>query len=120
MPIGLFPQHIIDQYKLMEHVHNGFVYLEIRKAMYGLAQAGILANKLLKKRLKPEGYYEVAHAPGLWKHVTRPVQFTLVVNDFGVKYTGEEYVQHLINALQKHYTISIDWTGSLYCGITLD
>ena len=72
----------------MEHVHNGFIYVEIRKAIYSLPQAGILANKLLKKRLHPEGYYEVAHTSGLWKHVTRPICFTLVVDDFGVKYTG--------------------------------
>lgn len=119
-PIELFPQHIIEQYNLLEHVLNGFVYVEIRKAIYGLPQAGILANKLLKKRLRPEGYYEVAHTPGLWKHVTRPICFTLVVDDFGVKYTGEEHAQHLIKALQKTYKISIDWTGSLYCGISLD
>ena len=103
----------------MEHVYNSDVYIEIRKAIYGLAQTGILANKLLKKRLKPEGYYEVAHTPGLWKYVTISGQYTLVVNEFGIKYTGEEHTAHLIHALKKYYSLSIDWTGSLYCGITL-
>ena len=46
MPIDIFPQATIDQYNLMQHIKNGFVYLEIRKAIYGLPQAGILANKL--------------------------------------------------------------------------
>ena len=27
---------------------------------------------------------------------------------------------HLIQALKKLYTISIDWTGSLYCGLTIN
>ena len=72
-PVGIFPQHAIDQYNLMGHVHNGFIYVEIRQAIYGLPQAGILLNKLFKKRLKPEGYCKVAHIPGLWKHVTRPI-----------------------------------------------
>ena len=27
--------------------------------MYGLPQAGILANKLLQKRLAPDGYYDM-------------------------------------------------------------
>jgi hypothetical protein len=54
--------------------------MEIRRAMYGLPQAGILANKLLKQRLAKHGYYEVTHTPGLWKHISRPVQFTLVVD----------------------------------------
>ena len=47
---------------------------------------GILANKLLRKKLQPYRYYEVTHTPGLRRHVTRPVQFSLVVGDFGVKY----------------------------------
>jgi hypothetical protein len=58
--------------------------------------------------------------PGLWKHDTRPIQFTLVVNDFGVKYVGEEHAQHLKNALKEHYKLTCDWTGKRYIGITLD
>ena len=57
--------------------------------MYGLPQAGILANKLLRKRLATFGYIEVPHTPGLWKYIWLPVQFTLVVDDFGVKYVGQ-------------------------------
>ena len=49
MPLSIFPQTTIDQYNLTEHAKNGFVYLEIRKAIYGLPQAGILANKLLRQ-----------------------------------------------------------------------
>ena len=49
MPIGIFPQATIDQYNLNKHAQNRFVYLEIRKAIYGLPQAGILANKLLRQ-----------------------------------------------------------------------
>jgi hypothetical protein len=119
-PIALFPEHIKKQYDLTTHVNKGFVYVEIRKAIYGLPQAGILANQLLRKRLAPAGYYEVAHTPGLWRHVSRPIQFSLVVDDFGVKYVGKEHADHLITTLRKHYKLSEDWTGSLYCGITLD
>ena len=97
------------------------MWLEIRKAIYGLPQAGILANKQLRKKLQPHGYYEVAHTPGLWRHLTRPVQFSLVLDDFGVKYVGKENAQHLINAIEAEgYKLSIDWEGAKYCGITLD
>jgi hypothetical protein len=88
--------------------------------MYGLPQAGILANKLLRKGLAPHGYYELPHTPGLWKHTNLPVQFTLVVDDFGVKYIGKQNALHLINALKQNYKISEDWTGGLYCGISLN
>ena len=43
----------------------------------------------------------------------------MVVDDFGVKYVGKEHVNHLITALKKDFTIAEDWTGGLYCGITL-
>jgi len=54
-----------------------------------------LANELLEKRLNKHGYQQSKLVPGLWKHDTRPIQFTLVVDDFGVKYVGEEHAQHL-------------------------
>ena len=54
------------------------------------------------------------------EHNTKPIWFSLVVDDFGVKYTGKENDDHLIQARQKLYTISIDWTGSLFCVLTID
>ena len=46
--------------------------------------------------------------------------FSLVVDDFGVNYVRKENANHLIQALQKLYTIFIDWTGSLFYGLTID
>ena len=88
--------------------------------MYGLPQAGILANKLLQKNLAQFGYFPCKHTPGLWKHQTRPITFVLVVDDFGVKYVGKEHVLHLLNALRTFYQkITINWDGTLFCGITI-
>ena len=63
--------------------------------------------------------------PGLWTHETRPISFTLVVDDFGVKYTREKDVHHLMSALKKNYEITDDWKGAKYTvsrsiGITRD
>jgi hypothetical protein len=52
MPLDLFPDNIINHYDLRQKAKNGFVYMKIQKRMYGLPQAGILANKLLKKRAR--------------------------------------------------------------------
>ena len=57
--------------------------------------------------------------PGLWKHDTRPIQFTLVVDNFGVKYVGKKHVHHLQRVLKQHYEIKRDWPGQRYIGITL-
>ena len=37
----------------------------------------------LKKQSSKHGYYQSKLVPGLWLHKWRPVQFTLVVDDFG-------------------------------------
>jgi len=42
------------------------------------------------------------------------------VDNFGVKYVGEEHIQHLKNMLEQHYKLTCDWTGTRYIGITLD
>jgi hypothetical protein len=68
---------------------DGYVHLEMRRAVWGLPQAGILANKRLGCKLAPFGYYKHTNTPGLWYHKTRPISFTLVVENFGVKYVNK-------------------------------
>jgi hypothetical protein len=119
IPIKLIPLEIISQYVLLPLVSDGHIYIEVQKGMYGLPQAGILANLLLAKRLAPHGYRQTKFTPGLWAHDTLPVTFSLVVDDFGVKYEGLANAHHLINALEQHYTVSKDWACALYCGVTL-
>ena len=65
IPIGLFPPWIVEQYNLLHHVHNGYIYVEILRVVWGLPLAGILANKLLQKSLAPHGYYKCKQIPGL-------------------------------------------------------
>ncbi len=88
IPLALFPEWTKNQYNLNTHARDGFVFLEIRRAVWGLPQASILANKLLQKRLALHGYYECVNTPELWRHATRPITFSLVVDDFGIKYVG--------------------------------
>ena len=78
-----------------------------------------MANKLLKERLAVHDYYEVAHTPGLFTHKTRPIWFTLTIDDFGVKYIGKEHAEHLMSVLKQHYKMEEDWKGELYCGISI-
>ena len=46
---NLIPNVFKDTYNLWDKLYNDHVYMEIRRGCYGLPQAGILANKLLKK-----------------------------------------------------------------------
>ncbi len=43
----LFSSWIVQQYNLNKHLFNGFIYVEMSRAVLGLPQAGILVNKLL-------------------------------------------------------------------------
>ena len=85
-----------------------------------MPQAGKLANTLLKQRIATCGYIKCMHTPGLWRHIFRPVQFTPVVDNFGVNCFGVERLQHLVESLNKFHEIVLDPTGSKYCGITLE
>ncbi len=97
------PDKIVVEYNLRDKVSNdGHIYVEIQKGMYGLPQAGILAQELLEKRLNEHGYSQSKAVPGLWTHKTQPILFTLVVDDFGVKYIGKEHAMHLISILKQH------------------
>ena len=53
MKLNLFPQDIIDKYNVKNKVnHNGNVHCEVRRGMYGLPQAGIIAQEILEERLR--------------------------------------------------------------------
>ena len=71
------PKEMIDKYNLWDLVDNGYLYIEIWNRMYGLPQAGRLANNYLKEQLDSFGFYECNHTLDLWRHKTRPLVFTL-------------------------------------------
>ena len=121
MKLDNFPEDVIEHYGLREKATpDGFVFVAVKRGMYGLPQAGILAQELLEERLGAHGYTQSKFTPGLWTHEWRPIQFTLVVDDFGVKYVGKEHAEHLISVVKEHYDLTIDWEGKRYLGLTLD
>eukprot|EP00957_Ditylum_brightwellii_P195873 14923706-Ditylum_brightwellii.AAC.1 len=119
VPYTLVPDEIKQQYELETKVHDGHIYFEIRKGMYGLPQAGGIAHDQLVKHLAKHGYQPVQHTPGLWQHETRDITFHLIVDDFGIKYTNCDDVEHLITALRELYQITVDWDGKLFRVISL-
>jgi hypothetical protein len=47
------------------------------------------------------------------------ITFSLVVDNFGLKYVGKEHADHLIKCLKEKYKLTKDWAGDLYCSISL-
>jgi hypothetical protein len=113
--LDIIPNKIIIAYKLLDIVTpDGWVYIEIRKVMYGLPQAGILANQLLERRLATKGYFQCQHTPGLWRHMWRKITFCLMVDGFDIKVTNMTDFNHLQTALIEHYKVTVDQTGSFF------
>jgi hypothetical protein len=98
IPVEIIPACILEQHKLAPLVHNGYVLVEIRKARYVQAK----------------------RTPDLFTHADRPIIFSLVVDDFGVQYTGREHAQYLADTLESLYTSTTEWPGTRYLGLTLD
>ena len=112
---------VIIEYSLLSIADlSGHVHVEIRKGMYGLEEARIIAYKRLLRNLQPHGYTPVENTLGLWTHSTLTITFTLAVDDFGIKLFSANDATHLIDALQDHYSITIDPSGSKYCGLTIN
>ncbi len=115
MKLSKILDKIIDEYKLQNKTTpSGSICIVANRSMYILPQSGLIANKLLEKRLKKHGYWQSKLVPGLWRHDTHPILFTLVVDDFGVKYVNEEHAMHLNKVLKLHYKLTCDWMGTRY------
>ena len=86
LPLNIILEKIIQKYNLRKLANKCFVCIVIQKGMYELPQAGKIANNKLKLHLAKFGYEPAPITPGLWRHHIRPLQFSLVVDDFGIKY----------------------------------
>jgi len=50
LKLRYLPKDFVEQYNLTSKVtKDGYVYIEIRRGMYGLPQSGLLAQQLLEK-----------------------------------------------------------------------
>ena len=92
LPLSIFSQEIVQQYNLKGLVSsNGYIYMEIRKVMPGIKQAGRISSNRLNKNLARNGYAPVKHTPSLWCHHTSELVFSLIVNYFGIDSVLDSY-----------------------------
>ena len=125
----------IERFKLSSFAKNGKVLFKIVKGIYGLPEAGRLAQKELFAFLRKNGFYNCSNdenggllldgTPCLWHNNPDPAKatlsFSLVVDDFGIKYKEKRDVDALVALLASGgYKTSRDDTGSKYLGFTID
>ena len=118
--LALIPDDFIKMHNLDKIAAKGKVLAEVRGGMCSLRQAGNIAHEDLKTYLAPCGYKPARFTLGLWSHAPTNLSFTLIVDDFGVKFTNISQANHLITALKTKCELSIDWLGRLYCGVSLN
>jgi hypothetical protein len=115
MQYSLFPQDIIDQYKLADMVAHqnkkGDVWFE-RNGGSGIRPYTIFLNTY--------GYKHVPGTAGLWTHDIRMTAFCLCVDDIALKYHTKDDLDHFLSALGNHYKLHMDLEGRNYMGLTMD
>ena len=106
-------------YKTLSPPMAGSTWKFARHYMDFVSPVHLLLKKLAAD-LKPFGYYKCPYTHGLLKQESRLISFTLVVDDFGVKYINKEDAEHLESAIKANYPYKVDWSGLKYIGINLD
>lgn len=109
-----------EKFELDPYLNQDHMVVEITKGIYGLKQAGLLAQRRLVKHLALHGYHQTDTTPCLFHHDTRPISFVLIVDDFGIKHHGSEHAQHLIDTLQLLYTLKVNWKGDRFIGFSIN
>jgi hypothetical protein len=70
--------------------------------------------------LSTHGYIQCANTPSLFRHVTRDIIFSLVIDDFGVHYTDQADAEHLIKTLESNaYKLKVRSLGEAYLGMSV-
>lgn len=118
--IKYFFEDIQQNYNLYNIVQNDFIYIKIRKGMYGLKQVTVLAYIHLSKFLKDAIYYPIVGTLGLWAHKTRKTIFCLCIDDFGVNFFKNEDLNYLQKTIKQQYTCIVDQSGKKFLGCTLN
>jgi hypothetical protein len=111
------PQETLNKYKDSIKFKNGKTMVEINKGIYGLPHAGKIAQDRLIKHLTMHGFHQTPNTNCLFRHESKPIAFTLVVDDFGIKYKGKDNAEYLLQTLRHIYNITVDWTGERYLGM---
>ena len=103
------PDDIKIRYNLHSMAHGDYIYLKIKKGVYGLKEAAILAYNKFLLHITPRGYYPILGTVELWKHKTRQTFFCLCVGDFVIKYL----ILIILHTSRIHSKIIFNfiWTG---------
>ena len=91
-PLLSMPQEIIDQHELLSLVVRNRVHFEVHKDVPSLKEVDVIDDKCLSNHLINHACASSRSALFLWKHKIFPIGFTLVVENFDVKFIETTFV----------------------------
>ena len=112
------PPDLVERYGSRIIWSGDKTLVRIKKGLYGLPQAGRLAHDKLTKLLAKHGY-STTNTPCLFQHATNGISFTLVVDDFLIKWQDRKTLEHLFSAIREEYKFDVDEEATKYIGMTL-
>jgi len=98
IPQHFIPEDIKKEYNLVIEL-DGQAYFEIRRGIYGLKEAGIIAY--IVKNLAPFGHSPLCRIPRVWKQESRKTTFILCVDDFDIKYFNIGDAANINNSISR-------------------
>ena len=121
IPLSHFTQEDMIKYDINKFIKPNAktVLTEVNGNLYGLVNASLVAQKNLIELLNQNDFYETDTAQ-LYKHKFKNIEFTLIVDDFGVKYNDKvdaEFLHHIL--LSRYEKVKVDWSGELYLGMSI-
>ena len=120
IPLAKLSDTFRAKYNLDPFIHSNSVVFEVTGNMPGHPAAGRLAKSELVSVLKRGGYHEHPDVPCLFENPVNKLSFTLLTDDFGIKYTDMAHVDALKDCLTRAgYTFTFDPDGAVYNGMRL-
>jgi hypothetical protein len=89
-----------------------FVPRSILEQLPFMFMAGLIAQERLTKRLHKTRNCQSSEMPGYWHHDWYLINYSLVIDDIGMKYFNNDNLEHLISVLKEDYKINMDWEGT--------
>ena len=102
-----------------KYITSEKILFRVDGSVYGHPAAGRIAQTDFKALVSSHDYYEHPNALCLFLHSTRPIVFTLIADDIGIKVFNEEDLQHLITTIRSKWEVKLDRTGVKYNGVRL-
>jgi hypothetical protein len=122
--VGTYSPAVLSRLSLLPFLKTAasgkrFIVFRIDQTMYGLKEAGKLSNLRLVSLLSFAGFIET-RTSCLFRHLTRPIAFVLVVDDFGIKYQNRDDFDYLVSSLSRLYQVKASPVATKFLGFTLD